>query len=643
MPLLTSPSYKSAPSCQIFNVLVTMYATLYDPRPSVARDSLRGWLSYASPTVVNVLIGDAIFIHFVIDGLRIDTLINRNLVAPHAKTQLAMNRLWTVDPDLWLVFRMQLGAKIIVLSLMFSSAIPLLHGVVTFYCFTAVLTDKHLLFNKLKQPPRADSLRVMYAMSCWLFPLAVTFRLCFAIWVYLGLSCACEGAGTPEADLAVRSALGIVNGTDETEAAFQIGEYAAALFQSAMASRRYGQLVVLAGSLMLLLPALFLLAREGVFLFAIHQRKAHARINRVPNWPALLKETPLAPCVAWCGGVGDGGGSGNGGSSGDGSNAKGGGDGSKLPRLRAVARQLASVLSPTAEEERRPPTLQELGHLESAHGLAREQSFLPSLVPGQALSRVGGGGGGPAAGMKRAESLARGVSLQRRGGACVERAGLARGHSVLPRSRSIAPRSLPRCDEVARGSTGSAGSRGSRGSRGSPDASRATLRPATSAAAQAQATREVMYLPPLTKHLLALLAVNNQVESRSAMRRRRQLLKLQAELQAAADAAKAADVGAVEQIGDFIGGLARTFTMKPESIPLVRTLTVARGHLLRREESRAPPTAGAAPGDVLLSLSTVGGDGDSIAGSVTASTNSAPQESARSRDSGVRSFVSGNL
>ena len=38
---------------QVFNVLVTMYATLYDPRASEAgRDTLRGWLSYASPVIM---------------------------------------------------------------------------------------------------------------------------------------------------------------------------------------------------------------------------------------------------------------------------------------------------------------------------------------------------------------------------------------------------------------------------------------------------------------------------------------------------------------------------------------------------------------------------------------------------------------
>ena len=139
------------------------------------RDTLRGWLSYASPVIINVLIGDAFIVHLLIDFGRPDALINRHIKRRWAATQAALNRLWAVDPDLWLVFRLQLAAKVIILSLMFSSAIPLLHLIVCFYCSAAVLVDKHLLFNVIRQPPRADSLRVVYILGCWLFPLAVAF------------------------------------------------------------------------------------------------------------------------------------------------------------------------------------------------------------------------------------------------------------------------------------------------------------------------------------------------------------------------------------------------------------------------------------------------------------------------------------
>ena len=306
---------------QVFNVLVTMYAALYDPRPEERRDSLRGWLSYASPVIINVLIGDAFIVHLLIDMGRPDTIINRLIKGRWAATQHTLNQLWSVDPDLWLVFRLQLAAKVILLSLMFSSAIPLLHFLTTAYCFIASIVDRYLLFRVIRKPPRADSLRLMYGMVCWLFPFAVLFRLAFSIFVYFGLDCACEktafssddalGLGSPAPSDAPAAALAAPPSAPLTLLPSAIDGFAAwsaNAFNGALASRRFGQLVVLFGSGCMLLFVTFFIAREAVFIICIARQRNHARINRAPRWHQLLPTCgsvlrglgPLGSCLACC-------------------------------------------------------------------------------------------------------------------------------------------------------------------------------------------------------------------------------------------------------------------------------------------------------------------------------------------------------
>ena len=124
-------------------------------------DSRRGWfgawLEYAAPLIINVVIGDSVIINLGIDGGRPDRLIKRFLLAPHAKTQTKMNALYMTSPDIWLAFRLQLFAKVFLLTLMFSSAMPILLLLIAFYCWSAQWVDRYLLFRVLMKPPRTDA------------------------------------------------------------------------------------------------------------------------------------------------------------------------------------------------------------------------------------------------------------------------------------------------------------------------------------------------------------------------------------------------------------------------------------------------------------------------------------------------------
>ena len=104
-----------------------------------------------------------------------------------------MNRAYVIDADVFLAFRLQLVAKVTLLTLMFSSAMPLLSAFVAIYCFLAHWVDKRLFFYVLRKPPHTQQLRLMYFMTAWLMPLAVTFRLGFACFIFLSLRCKCDG------------------------------------------------------------------------------------------------------------------------------------------------------------------------------------------------------------------------------------------------------------------------------------------------------------------------------------------------------------------------------------------------------------------------------------------------------------------
>jgi hypothetical protein len=49
----------------------------------------------------------------------------------------------------------------------------------------------------LRKPPHTQTLRLMYYMTAWLMPLAVTFRLVFAAFIFLSLRCKCDHTLSP--------------------------------------------------------------------------------------------------------------------------------------------------------------------------------------------------------------------------------------------------------------------------------------------------------------------------------------------------------------------------------------------------------------------------------------------------------------
>jgi hypothetical protein len=65
------------------------------------------WYATGGTVILTALVGDFIFINFLIDYVRPDVLIMRKFLAPRAKTQRAMNALYKRDADIYIAFRLQ--------------------------------------------------------------------------------------------------------------------------------------------------------------------------------------------------------------------------------------------------------------------------------------------------------------------------------------------------------------------------------------------------------------------------------------------------------------------------------------------------------------------------------------------------------
>ena len=216
---------------QCFNVILNAGAYTW-----LFRSGVRAWLGDVSALITNVLVCETFVINLGIDLFRPDVLIRRLLLAPRAKTQYAMNSLYEIDADVQIAFRMQLAAKVIILAFCFSSANPVLLLIVCLYCNSAHLVDKFQFLRRLKPPPRASSLRIMYAVVCWMMPMALIARLAFGAYIYYALEC-CRPVENPNWE-----------------------------FATGLANTARPVVVVVSGSAALALPLLYFLYREAVYL-----------------------------------------------------------------------------------------------------------------------------------------------------------------------------------------------------------------------------------------------------------------------------------------------------------------------------------------------------------------------------------------
>jgi len=89
---------------QVYNSVFASFAFLLDPSVRLFE---RPWYTVGGALIANILFGDAIFIQVFLDWLRVGGLFSRFCLAPRAKTQLEMDRLYVDEADIYLAFRCQ--------------------------------------------------------------------------------------------------------------------------------------------------------------------------------------------------------------------------------------------------------------------------------------------------------------------------------------------------------------------------------------------------------------------------------------------------------------------------------------------------------------------------------------------------------
>ena len=122
----------------------------------------------------------------MLDWVRVGGLFSRLCLAPRAKTQLQMDRLYVDDADIYLAFRVQLAGKFIILALMFGTAIPILYLLAAFYFWLAGWIDRYNLLRRLSPPPRTDA-ALTRALCLVVFPLGMALHALMACLFFSSL------------------------------------------------------------------------------------------------------------------------------------------------------------------------------------------------------------------------------------------------------------------------------------------------------------------------------------------------------------------------------------------------------------------------------------------------------------------------
>ena len=105
-----------AHSCTLFCLQVgntVVASSVYYFFPTGSRHS---WYDYGPSMILNVLIGDLLFIQIVLDLLQPGVLLARHVHAPAAPTQREMNELYVAPADIYVAFRLQVNAHALVLT-----------------------------------------------------------------------------------------------------------------------------------------------------------------------------------------------------------------------------------------------------------------------------------------------------------------------------------------------------------------------------------------------------------------------------------------------------------------------------------------------------------------------------------------------
>jgi len=118
-----------------------------------------------------------------IDLLRPDILFAQHVRAPRAHTQRERNLIFSPKADIYLAFRLQLVIKFVVISLIYSSALPICYLFTSFFMWIAMWIDRYNLLRRLAPPPRSPDALIGLVLRV-ILPAAIALHLACAVMFY---------------------------------------------------------------------------------------------------------------------------------------------------------------------------------------------------------------------------------------------------------------------------------------------------------------------------------------------------------------------------------------------------------------------------------------------------------------------------
>ena len=137
----------------------------------------RDWYILGGFILVNGMIVDFGFITCVVQGWNIGVQISRRVGAPYlALTQYEANEAYAVKADGYVIDRLQMVTKFVVMTYIYSSAMPLLWGIVVAVLLVSMYFDSRNLLRVFQPPPQSDE-SAAKAILIYVMPLAVLGHL----------------------------------------------------------------------------------------------------------------------------------------------------------------------------------------------------------------------------------------------------------------------------------------------------------------------------------------------------------------------------------------------------------------------------------------------------------------------------------
>jgi hypothetical protein len=182
----------------LFQVLATL-STIGSFAADTAGSFNRDWYITGGFMLVNGMFVDLFVITCIIQGWGLVLNLGRLLAAPRALTQFEMDLAYSGDGgNMYVVDRLQLVTKFVVMCYICSAAIPLLHLVVLLVLAISIAIDETNLLRRLYPAPQSDE-SVVKCILVFVMPLAVLFHLMAARVFFAQLRAPSDAADASDA------------------------------------------------------------------------------------------------------------------------------------------------------------------------------------------------------------------------------------------------------------------------------------------------------------------------------------------------------------------------------------------------------------------------------------------------------------